>query len=191
MCKPSRKKVAAFHAAHTSKKPSTNASTFWRIRLSPKPRNTMPTWRSKFAHSHSGKIYPLQLCQTVVVSFVQLPLAGLPAPREVFAAYSPQICRKCGNMGTRDEDNREIFRCPSCDVVMDADKTHMKYRAARVVSKIRMGNARRVSCFPSIICIIIFQQSIFLFLIDWRGDYFGNVRLDKRSKLDNWSELWH
>jgi IS605 OrfB family transposase len=63
----------------------------------------------------------------------KLPLAGLPAPREVFAAYSSQICHKCGNMGTRDEDNREIFRCPSCGLVMDADENAAVNIARRIL----------------------------------------------------------
>jgi transposase len=63
----------------------------------------------------------------------KLPLAGLPAPREVFAAYSSQICFKCGNIGKRDEDNREVFRCLVCGSVMDADENAAVNIARRVL----------------------------------------------------------
>ena len=42
---------------------------------------------------------------------------------------------------------------------------------------------------------VTFVNNLFIGLssavVFWQGQYFGNVRLDKRSKLDNCSELWH
>lgn len=52
----------------------------------------------------------------------KLPLVGLPKPREVFAAYSSKICSDCGSDGERNKDNREVFRCLNCGVIMDADE---------------------------------------------------------------------
>ncbi len=63
----------------------------------------------------------------------KLPLAGLPPPRTVFAAYSSVICSRCGADGTRDADNREVFRCPACGTIMDADENAAVNIARRIL----------------------------------------------------------
>ena len=52
----------------------------------------------------------------------KLPQAGLLPPREVFAAYSSQICSRCGEDGARGDPDREHFRCEHCGATMDADE---------------------------------------------------------------------
>jgi IS605 OrfB family transposase len=52
----------------------------------------------------------------------KLRLAGLLPPREVFGAYSSQICCQCGEDGQRGDPDREHFRCPACGAESDADE---------------------------------------------------------------------
>jgi hypothetical protein len=49
----------------------------------------------------------------------KLKLAGLLKQDKVFAAYTSQICSKCGNIGKRD---KKFFHCDNCGAEFDADK---------------------------------------------------------------------
>jgi hypothetical protein len=70
--------------------------------------------------------------------------AGLLAPREVFAAYSSQICSRCGELGERE---KEHFRCAPCGATMDADENAAVNIARRILHKGKWGGRQGYLAF--------------------------------------------
>jgi len=67
----------------------------------------------------AGRFVRSQYAKLAKILDYKLTEAGLPQPKEVFAASSSKICSNCGEEGGRD---REYFHCSACSSDMDADE---------------------------------------------------------------------
>jgi len=68
---------------------------------------------------NAGRFVRSQYAKLAKILDYKLTQAGLPRPKEVFAAFSSKICSKCGEEGQRE---RESSHCPACGVELDADE---------------------------------------------------------------------
>lgn len=70
----------------------------------------------------AGKFTRSQFSKLEQMLAYKLPFAGLPLPRHVFAAKSSMLCSECGELGERPKENRQVFICLGCGVILDADE---------------------------------------------------------------------
>jgi len=79
---------------------------------------------------NAGRFVRSQYAKLAKMLAYKLTEAGLPQPKEVFAAYSSKICSRCGQEGERD---RESFHCSACSAELDADENAAANIARRVL----------------------------------------------------------